>query len=194
MVTNYEKHVFLIHEATTHEDFAALAAREQWTLAAESKGDGKITGFAQAWIARDGETEVHYVDEPGLGGIRFLVLKGPGLNDVIDLIGPALQLRTSINVVRHAREAQTDAEKRIAAYELAVVFPTFNPQAMEILKSYYSGGSDEVRTRVVQALTYRAWPEGIEFIGEIARVDDYPELRKYAADMAKLCRERNNGK
>jgi hypothetical protein len=188
MGDEYESHVFLVCEATTREDFVALALREHWHLAAESVGDGKITGFAQAWVAADGKTEIHYVEEPGLGGVRFVLIKGPGINDIIDIIGIELQLRTSINVVRHALSAQSDEQKSESAYELAAVFPTFNSQAMDILKGYYSFGSDQVRIRVVQALTYRGWPEGLEFLDEIAKSDDYPELRQYAAKMATMLR------
>ena len=184
MSNQYDKHVFLICDSVTHEDFIALAKREYWKLISEDKGDGKLTGFEQVWIAMDGKTKIHYVDEPGLGGIRFIVLHGPGENEIVDVLGAELALRTSINVIRLAREAQSDDEKCLSAYELAVVFVKFDPRAMEILKSYYYGGSDKVRIRVAQALRYRGWPEGAKFLEEIAKVDDYPELRDYAAKMA----------
>ena len=185
-----EKLILLVCDSTTHEDFVALAKREQWRLVSEDIGDGKITGSEQAWIAKDGKTEIHYVDEPGLGGIRFIVVHGPGKIGIIDILAPNLELRTSINIVRVAREAQSDEEKCVSAYELAAVFPMFDPQAMDILKSYYYGGSDQVRIRVVQALTYRGWPEGVEFMEEISGTDDYSELRKYAAEMADMWKTR----
>lgn len=191
MIDRNDFHIFLICDATTHEDFVALALREHWRLDFEDNGDGKITGYDQAWVAGDEKTEIHYIDEPGLGGVRFLALKGPMIDDIIDILGLELQLRTSINVVRIALKARTDEEKRESAYELAVVFPTFDPQALEILKSYYLGGSDQVRIRVVQALAYRGWPEGLEFLDEITRVDEYSELREYAAKIANMLRSGN---
>ena len=161
MAETAKSSVFILCKSTSFDDFVALAERERWALVNQHDGDGKVTGFSQARIAPDGETEIHYVNEPSLGGIRFLVLRGPGAGEAADAIGRDLDVRTSINVVRVARQAKTDEEKRTSAFELAVVFRESDPRALEILRSYYEGGSDPVRRRVIAALTYRGWTEGV---------------------------------
>jgi hypothetical protein len=182
--------VFLLCNSTSFEDFFSLAEREHWMLVQQHDGDGEVTGFSQARIAPDGQTEIHYVKEPSLGGIRFLVLRGPGAGEAAEAIGRDLEVRTSINVVRIARQAQTDDEKRTSALELGVIFKEADPRALEILRSYYDGGSEPVRRRVIAALTYRGWPQGIEMLEYISRVDASPALRRLAQEMVEMWKSR----
>lgn len=182
--------VFLLCDSTSFDDYVSLAERERWVLVNQNDGDGKVMGFSQARVAPDGETEIHYVDEPSLGGVRFLVIRGPGSGEVADAVGRDLEVRTSINIVRIARQARTDEEKRTSALELAVVFRESDPRALEILRGYYEGGSEPVRRRVISALTYRGWPEGVDMLEHISRVDASPELRGLAQEMALMWRNR----
>lgn len=182
-----KSHVVLLCDSSTLDDFGDLAVSEGWTFVRQHEGDGKVHGFSQSWRTADGTTEVHYVDEYALG-LRFLVVRGQGAGDVGDAIGSNLAARTSINVVRVAREARTDEEKRTSAFELAAIFADPDPRAIDILRGYYEGGSEPVRRQVIAALTYRAWPEGVDLLEHIARVDESEELRRHAADVAAMYR------
>jgi len=186
---NDKSTVYLLCDSSSLDDFIALAERENWSFGQQHDGDGKVMGFSQVRIALDGETEIHYVDEPALG-MRFLVTRGPSSGNVSEALARDLEIRTSINVVRHARKAQTDERKRTSAFELAVIFLEFDPRALEIMQAYYEEGSEPVRRRVISALTYRGWSEGVAMLEYIAQVDTSLELRQLANEMAEMWKKR----
>lgn len=182
-------HVFLLCSSSTLDAFSELAVSSGWHFVRQHEGDGKVHGFSQTWLAADGQTEVHFVDEYALG-LRFIVVRGPAAGDIAESLAGTLEMRTSINVLRVARAARTDEEKRTSAFELAVIFREPDPRAVEILRGYYEGGSEPVRRQVIAALAYRGWPDGVVLLEHIAQVDVSPELRRHAKEMATMWRSR----
>ncbi|WP_086930832.1 hypothetical protein [Agarilytica rhodophyticola] len=183
--------VFIFCESSSFEDFVSVSEQNGWKLIHQEEGDGQVTGFTQIRVASDNTTEIHYINERLLG-IRFMVIVGDdiGYERVINQIGIDLDLRTSINILRCAKEAISDEEKMQSAYELAVIFEEPNNDALAMLSNYYDTGTEALRRRVISSLTYRGWPDGVKMLESISKHDSSEELREYAEKTAHMWRER----
>jgi len=193
MTTSEQSWVFLCTLPTCREDFVSLAEERGWVLADQIEGDGQSVAFEQIRLTPDKSTQIHYLDDP-VSGLRFIVVHGPEAGSVAGDLGRHLQVRTSINVVRMAKEARSERAKMDSAMELAVAFKQPDADAMKLLRKYYKGGSDPLRRRVIKALGYRGWPEAVELLEEIARTDASEELRGHAQNVAQLWRQHSGPK
>lgn len=171
--------VFLLGKGTPHEEFQRLAGLYGWSVAQENDGDGHQSAYEQVWVTDDRSTAIHYIEDPAPEE-RFVVVYGKRTGEVAFNLGRSFDIETSDDVMERAREAPTDAGKVTAAWQLAVVFAQFNPEAMRLLRTFYEGGSPEVRQAVVKAVGYRGWPEARAFLEEVEQCAPEPDLREQA--------------
>lgn len=103
------------------------------------------------------------------------------MGDLSDLLGGRLALLTRFGVLNNARLARTDEQRAPLVDQIAAVYPDApDPKAMELIRSWYRGGSERLRTRIVIALNFRSWPEATPLLEEIAAGDESPQLRANA--------------
>lgn len=171
--------VFLLGAGTPRDEFRRLAGLYGWTVAQENDGDGRSSAYEQIWVTDDRSTAIHYLEDPAPEE-RFAVVYGKRTGEVSFNLGRSFDIKTPGDVLEQARSAASDADKVTAAWRLAVVNKQFNPEALEVLRAFYEGGSAEVRLGVVKAIGYRGWPEARPWLEEVARSAPEEELRKQA--------------
>ena len=136
------------------DDLRDVAAEHGWRRFRETLPEHEAHGWTQVWETRDGETWLSTQLEPALE-LRFVVTMGPDAASMMASVGQAMPLRTPEDALETARDADDDAVRRRVCYELAVLFPSEDPEVMRILRGYYGGGSEPLRRRVASALIYR---------------------------------------
>jgi hypothetical protein len=171
--------VFLLRPATTFSEFQRIADLYGWRIVREAAGDNYRTAFEQIRVTPDGSTAIHYLADP-TPKERFLLIYGPQTRAVAFNVGRSFETESSTDVFERVREAASDDEKAAGAYQLAVVFRSYNDEAMNLLRSFYDGGVAAVRYAVINALGYAGWPESRALLERIANDDPEPSLRENA--------------
>lgn len=171
---------YLIQEGFSFEDLQQLAAEMGWARIDTIDDNGRSADSGPTWAVDNQGSRLRYVDAPPLR-VRHLVIEGPATGDLSDLLGGRLALLTRFAVLNNARLARTDEQRAPLVDQIASVYPDApDPKAMELILNWYRGGSEPLRTRIVVALNYRAWPEATPLLEEIAAGDKSPQLRANA--------------
>lgn len=172
--------VFLLGERTPHAEFERVARGYGWVVHEDRPAGAANLPYEQIWVTTDRGTAIHYLDDP-TPAERFLVVYGPDAGDVAFDLGMSCDITTSEDVLDHARQASTDAERATLAWRLAVVSKLFDADAMAWLTDAYRNGSELVRHAVINGVGYRGWEEALPFLEEISQSDPSAELRENAA-------------
>lgn len=171
--------IFLLRGKANRDEFQRVAELYKWILVHEEAGDGRVKAYEQVRSTGDSKTSIHFVDDPAAEQ-RFLLVYGDQTRDAAFNIGRSFDIETSDDVLKRARQAASDQQKVEAAWQLGVVFPGFDAEALAVLSGYYAHGADSVRRAVIGALGYHGWPEADSFLESAAHGDPNPELRALA--------------
>lgn len=180
-----ESVVFLLGPRTSHADFERFARANGWVVHQDLPSTRPREAREQIWVTPDRGTAIHYLDDP-TPKERFLLVYGKDTGAVSFDLGANFDITTAEDVTERALLAATDPERSTAAWQLAVVTPDYDEATLDLLKSLYYDASDLVRHAVVNAVGYRGWPEGRDFLEEVARDDPSPELRENARAIVKV--------
>lgn len=174
--------VFLLQNSTSFPEFQHVISKLGWIVFQTREGDQKVVPFEQIIVTPNHQVTIQYVDDPVVEH-RYLIFYGEDedFQGTPFHIMRYLHLRTSTNVLGFARNAQTDDEKCESAIELSVIFRSFDDEAFQILCHYYQNGSISVRYHVLFAMSYRAWPEVLDWLKSVSEQDESELIRYWAA-------------
>lgn len=174
-----EGRYLVLHSYLGHEDFLRVARREGWSLEKTYPSEGERDPFEEVWVDKRGLRAIHYIDDP-ISSTRHLWIRGPELDDLLFTVVRLLPIYPPEELVAEASEGLPADEAIDVLLRLAVTFPSYDADVFKVYSDYLAHPLAVVRKAAVQALGYRGWPQGVELLGEHAKVEPDPAVREYA--------------
>lgn len=170
---------FVLHEDIDYDYFVEVAEGQGWIKYKTYPGDNQKERFEEVWTTQDKANAIHYIDDP-ISGTRFLWVRGTHLNEILFEIARRLPAYEPEELVEMLVEADTPNNVVDALFRIAVGFPNFDSEILNIFETYLKHPSPLIREATVQAIAYRLWPESIELLRNAAKEDPDKSVRQFA--------------
>jgi hypothetical protein len=182
---NIDGKFIVLEEDIAHEDFLELAEAQGWIHYRTYRPEQDKDRFEEVWLTPDEQHAIHFIDDP-ITGTHHIWARGSNLKKILFVLHSWLPAYEPEELLQMALEADNPDEAIDALFRIAVAFPTFHEAALGIFQHYLSHPSTLIRKATVQAIAYRAWPEGMSLLEKVADEDLDEEVRGFSK---KLLRE-----
>lgn len=184
---------FALKPGTTRDQVAAAASKAGLVLVNRTEGDGERLSYEEAWATADGAVSVHYVEDP-LVNVSYLVLRDRGTHQLTASFLADLPAFGHAEALDLARQATDRNDQVRGLYRLAVMFPSFDPDAFDVFAAYATRAQTPLlREAAVDAMGYRSWPQFIPLLEQIEQQDSDAEVRQRAKVILTEARKANPG-
>lgn len=169
----------VLEEHITYEDFVRVAKGQEWIKQETIEGDREKEAFQEIWKTPDLANIINYVDDP-LTLTRFIWIRGADIQKPLFEISRRLPAYEAEELLEKASEAKTINEGIEAVLRLAVAFPRFDPNVLQIFKKFLNATNVNLRKATVQAMAYRLWAESIPLLVQVSMADTDEEVKEFA--------------
>ena len=169
----------VLEEHITYEYFVTVANGQGWIKQKKIEGDGEREAFQEIWNTADLANIINYVDDP-LTMTRFIWIRGADIQQPLFEICRRLPAYEPEELLEKASEAKTINEGIEAVLRLAVAFPRFDPDVLQIFKKFLDAKNVNLRKATLQAMAYRLWDESLPLLVEVSMTDPDEEVKEFA--------------
>jgi hypothetical protein len=136
--------------------------------------------FELVWVTEDEKVSIHYIEDFVLG-LSYVLLRGPGLDDVADLISDEVETVPPDEVLDRGRKAESAADMVKAAYLVAAgASSEFDREAFAILERAMEHSDPEARKAGAVASGYVEWRQCRKPLAHLAMEDPDDEVKRTA--------------
>jgi hypothetical protein len=181
----------VLEEHITYEDFVCVAKQLSWLKQETIEGDREKEAFQEIWKTPDLANIINYVDDP-LTLTRFIWIRGADIEKPLFEICRRLPAYEPEELLEKASEAKTINEGVEAVLRLAVAFPHFDPDVLEIFEKFLDATNANLRKATIQAMAYRLWAESIPLLVQVSMADPDEEVKEFARRVLSYVVQRKN--
>ncbi|WP_436960259.1 HEAT repeat domain-containing protein [Streptomyces sp. SudanB182_2057] len=136
----------------------------------------------QVWITKTGDTVITFLEDPYLG-LRYVVVQGAQVSEVVHLLRASLPCWTSEEALDFLRQSSHSDEKIHAVYLVAATAPgDEDPQVAATLRNVAREEDPEVRLALLVGMGYLAeWATVRSIANSLVLNDPNDEVRRSAA-------------
>lgn len=183
-----ERAILVLYPHLTRADVERVAAELGLVRHSVRPGDGVRQAYEQVWATDDRATAVNYLEDP-LVSLSYLSIRGADRDKLASKFARKMETydpEWALELAAGAVKPETQLE---AISRLAVIFPSHDPAAFEVFKAYATAAPNPVlREAAVNAMAYRAWPEFLPLLEQIAREDPSDNVRMRANEILPIVR------
>lgn len=155
-----------------------VATLNKWDL--RVMGNRKAEVYVDKWIASDGRTEIHYVEDP-LTGLPFVTVRGDGAGEAARLLREGCDVWGSAEALAAIEAAATRDDRLTAIYATAFTAPAAQDDAVvDVFRALAQDPDPGIRQSVVVATGYLPWVALVELVRDLAANDPVEHVRHNA--------------
>lgn len=177
-----EGEFLVLPEYVKRKDFLDLAHTQEWKLLKTYPGDSKSKPSDEVWVTKDNKNAIHFVDDP-IVGMKYVWISGPELRKLMFHAYRRLAAYDPEDLIKDAYEEMSHNETVDTLFRIAVAFPNYSPEALQVFSTYFNYPEPLIRKATIQAIGYRMWDESIELLNKFAESDPDQEVRSFAKEI-----------
>jgi len=179
LIVSQQGEFLVLEEHITYQYFVHVAEGQGWIKQEKIQGDGEREAFQEIWKTADLANMITYVDDP-LTLTRFIWIRGADIQQPLLEICRRIPAYEPEELLEKALEAKTINEGIEAVLRLAVAFPRFDPDVLQVFRKFLDAKNANLRKATIQAMAYRLWNESIPLLVEASMTDPDQEVQEFA--------------
>ncbi len=174
-----EGSVLVLEEYIGYEDFLRVATEKGWIKYKTYEGDGETTTFEEVWTTTERDSAIHYIKDHVVI-TEFIWIRGTKVEELQFEIARRLPSYPDDELIEMAVNAEDHDAAVDAIFKIAVGFPRFDANAMQVFEVYLTSSDTILRKATVQAIAYRLWTESLPLLEKVAQEDSDSDVRQFA--------------